>query len=78
MEVEPAFRVASRTPLFQVVGRYRNAASERRYDVALDDQSFLMIQSAASGLAVQGDDEAPPYIILVDNWFQELEELLRR
>ena len=57
--------------------RFRTALSERRYDVSLDDESFLMLQPASQA-SPQGQDEDanPPYIILVDNWFQELRELL--
>jgi serine/threonine-protein kinase len=73
LETEPGFRVLSRDPLFQVVGSYRSAASERRYDVALDDQSFLMIAPVSLGTT----EAAASHVILVENWFEELKEILR-
>ena len=50
-------------PLFPVAG-YRGARNRQEYDVAPDDQRFLMIQLGPSG--------APAGVIHVENWFAEL------
>ena len=64
-----SFELGSVTPLFRMPGIFYNGLMPRVYDVALDDQSFLMTrpvdpQSGATSL------------ILVQNFFEELKRLV--
>ena len=53
-------------------GAYFTGVSGRSYDVAPDGQRFLM--TTAGGGAE--DTSAPPDLILVQNWFEELRRLV--
>ena len=48
---------------------YPGGNTPRMYDVSLDGQQFLTLQSAVSGADVD-----TPQINIVQNWFEELKE----
>jgi len=58
-----AFVAGTPRPLFPIAG-YRSARNRQQYDVAPDDQHFLMIREPADS---RGDR-----VVLVENWFSEL------
>jgi serine/threonine-protein kinase len=67
---DPGFRAGTPRRLFE--GDYQAPNQGRHvYDVSLDDQRFLMIK----GLETVDDEEAPQ-IVVVENWFEELERLV--
>ena len=69
--LEPSFRAGAATRLFE--GQYLFPRSGRHYDVALDGQRFLMIKSGTGDV----ESSMPPWqIVLVQNWFVELERLV--
>ncbi len=53
-------------PIFRTI-----SPSLRSYDVSLDDQRFLMIKDAAGP-----DQSAPPRIVVVQNWLEEVKRLV--
>ena len=63
----PTFSVTRQQALFSTTG-YRSNLFDRQYDVALDDQRFLMI------LAEQ-PDVASEFVVVL-NWFEELKAVL--
>ena len=65
-ETDPRFRVLAREPLFEETGIPRLGG--RTYDVHPDDERFLMVKLGATDSANQ--------IILVQNWFDELQRLV--
>jgi hypothetical protein len=70
----PPFSVGQRQALFQVPAiSYEFSFMVGSYDIAADDQRFLMRR-----LAVDTDEDVSdtPRLILVQNWFAELEEKL--
>ena len=67
---EGGFRVLSRTPLFET-GAYDLAATWEPYDVSADGQRFLFVRRPRAG-ALEREER----LILVQNWFVELEELI--
>ncbi len=71
VETEPDFRFQPPEELFEG-GFVTYPAAFRIYDVAPDGR-FVMIHSVAA--ATTGTD-APPEIILVQNWFEELQRLV--
>ncbi len=56
-------------PLFSLAG-FRSARNRQQYDVAPDDQRFVMIRELGGGSA--------PQVFYVENWFQELEAKVNR
>jgi hypothetical protein len=72
-EVETAsgFRVVDREPLFAFGSEYVVIEGTDFYDIALDDQQFLMVRVADAALAGEG-----LRFILVQNFFEELLERL--
>ncbi len=50
---------------------YRRENVHRAYDVAQDDQRFLMLRIVESD-----DPESESDLILVKNWFTELEQIV--
>ena len=70
-ETEPSFRVRTRALLFEETGVY-NWSVGHTYDIAPDGQRFLMIKEGGGGT----DDAPAPQIILVQNWFDELQRLV--
>ena len=65
----PAFAVGERRVLFPATG-YNFTGSYPLYDVAPDDRRFLMVR----GVSPEGETE----VILIQNWFRELEARTRR
>ena len=69
VRTEPEFQAGTPEELFN--GPYRrNPGRSRWYDVSPDGQRFLMIKQAA------GADGGGNDVILVQNWFEELERLV--
>ena len=63
------------TPTKLIEGRYYRGGgsiTSRTYDVSADGKRFLMIKEAASS----GPSAAPPSIVVVQNWFEELWRLV--
>ena len=69
VETDEIFRPGSPETLFQ--GAYLSPQIDGTfYDVSADGQRFLMI----SNIAVADDEAGEPKIIIVENWFEELEQ----
>jgi Tol biopolymer transport system component len=67
------FRVQSRARLFDASG-YVTSPEYAYYDLTADDQRFVMVALSST---LPGDDEdGEPRLILVQNWFEELRELI--
>ncbi|NNF11884.1 MAG: hypothetical protein HKN72_01595, partial [Gemmatimonadetes bacterium] len=64
------FRVVSRRALF-AMGNVRLQESGQSYDVSRDGQRLLMVM-----IGQRGDEGGDQRLVLVRNWFTELEELL--
>ena len=68
IETTPGFRVVEQETLFTIPPEYYTGAGADFYDVALDDQRFLMGRRL--------DDDAPGTgaqdLIMVQNFFEEL------
>ena len=67
IETASAFGVLERETLFILGSEYIVTEGADFYDIAPDDQRFLMAR-LASGLSGSADDR----FILVTNWFEEL------
>jgi serine/threonine-protein kinase len=65
------FEVLERKPLFSTAG-FAVGSNYSGYDVAPDDQRFLMIRRAGAA------DSVRTAIVLTDNWFEELRARMRR
>jgi serine/threonine-protein kinase len=63
VQTTPTFALVSEQALFPA-GAYRLENNHRAYDVAADDQRFLMIRLGGTG----GSGE----LVLVENWFEDL------
>ncbi len=70
VQIEPNFTPAMTELLFS--GAYVPGFTGRAYDVAPDGQRFLMIKEGEG----TEDTSAPPSLILVQNWFEELRRLV--
>jgi len=70
VRTSPAFSAGAPTKLFD--GRYVTRSDLRSYDVSPDGQRFLMIKN------IEDSDQkaAPPSIVVVLNWAEELKRLL--
>jgi len=69
VETSPIFRVGARTPLFTLGSTMVTSDIAIPYDVGFGERQFLMAR------AYRGDDRtdnAPPDVMLVVNWFEEL------
>ena len=64
----PTFSPGKPTPLFEARFRMDPTGNFRNYDVSLDGQRFVMIESA--------QDLAPAELLVVLNWFEELKRLV--
>ena len=71
--VEPVFRTAPPSKMFDVRGYLSGANLNRTYDVSLDGRRFLMIKT---GLTAAADGPRPPSINVVLNWDEELKRLV--
>jgi dipeptidyl aminopeptidase/acylaminoacyl peptidase len=69
----PPFSVGQQRVLFEVGIPYWGRAAVGSYDIAADDQRFLMSRLA---IRTERDAGGSPRIILVQNWFEELKEKL--
>ncbi len=69
VQTEPSFTPGTPEVLFE--GAYATGVG-RSYDVAPDGQRFLMITVGAG----TEDTSAPPSLILVQNWHEELKRLV--
>ncbi len=69
MQTGPSFTPATPEVLFE--GTYHTGPG-RSYDIAPDGQRFLMIKEGGGA----EDTSAPPSLIVVQNWFEELERLV--
>ena len=67
VETTGAFAIESRTAVMN--WRWSTSGEGRTYDVSLDGERFLALKSVDAA-------SAAPRIIIVQNWFQELERLL--
>ena len=67
IETNPGFTAGNPEVVFE--GRYFIENDGRSYDVSLDGEQFLMIRQVE-------DISATPQIIIVENWFEELERLV--
>jgi serine/threonine-protein kinase len=65
VETNPTFSLRTTTPLFSATG-YRANLNHRQYDVAPDDERFLMLRPT-------GEDEAPEWTLVL-NFFEELRQ----
>ncbi|MEE8519708.1 MAG: hypothetical protein V3S98_11335 [Dehalococcoidia bacterium] len=69
VQTEPSFTPGTPEVLFE--GTYAVGAG-RGYDVSLDGQRFLMIKEGGG----VDDTSAPPSLIIVQHWFEELRRLV--
>ena len=60
------------TPMKLLEPRYFGTGSNpgRTYDISPDDQRFLMIKQGSS------EQAAPPQIVVIQNWFEEVKRLV--
>jgi serine/threonine-protein kinase len=70
VETEPGFRVVERPVLFSLGPEYMAGGLGGTWDITDDDERFLLARSVGSNEAVQ------TRIVLVLNWFEELEEFM--
>ena len=70
VQAEPSFTPGTPEVLFE--GEYFVGITGRAYDVAQDAERFLMITQDGGA----EDTSAPPSLILVQNWFEELRRLV--
>jgi serine/threonine-protein kinase len=68
VSTEGAFQIGEEQVLFPA-GRYSANSLHPRYDVSPDGQRFVMLRRPA-----QAEDAAPPRMIMIQNFFSELEE----
>lgn len=66
IETEPSFRVGERRVLFRIDAQYILGDRTTQYDVSPDDEQFLMAR-------VFGETGDPNQLIVVENWFEELD-----
>jgi hypothetical protein len=72
VQTQPTFVVARQHALFSTTGQTIQLNNHRYYDVSPDDQRFVMIR--ASGFGQQG---AEGDLIMIQNWFTELQAKVR-
>ena len=66
IETDPSFTVGNPAVVFE--GQYYGSQGGRSYDVSPDGERFLLIKQAQ-------DASARPQIVVVQNWFEELNRL---
>jgi hypothetical protein len=66
VEIDPSFAAGNPVVLFE--GDYLLANGGPNYDISRDGERFLMIRHVAGA-------SASPKIIIVENWFEELNQL---
>ena len=67
-ETEPRFQVQNRQLLFEETGIPR--PDSRTFDIDPDGQRFLVVKLAGA------ESATPPQLVLVQNWFAELQRLV--
>ena len=70
VECEPTFRAGNAEVLF--TGQYvllSGGSIDRRFDIAPDGQRFLMVKQG-------GATTTSPELVLIQNWFEELQRLV--
>ena len=72
IQTTPVFSAGDSRKLFEA--RYFSAVQGRSYDISPDGQRFLFIKDVPA--ANQATDYAPPNIVVVLNWFEELKRLV--
>ena len=72
VEPGPTLGVGSTEVLFEGMGQYTFQPGRRAYDFLADGQRFLMLRRGG----LTDETSAPPQIILVQNWFEELKRLV--
>ena len=72
LETAPAFRAGDAEVLFET--QYCFARATRTYDIDPDGRRFLMVKEGAPTDDPDASDQ--PQIVLVENWFEELERLV--
>ncbi len=73
VETEPTFRALNPEPLFQGPYVVDQGGQGSRFDIAPDGERFLMLKP---GGATSTDDTAEPDLVVVFNWFDELQRLV--
>ena len=73
VETDREFRVLDRGTLFSLGLEYVSSRTNQSYDVSPDDQRFLMARR--SGLTAGGEDSGPLRFVVVQNFFEELNEV---
>ncbi len=66
IDTRPPFTVGERRALFPLGSEYHLSMEYTGYDVAPDDQHFLI------AVTVAGDESMTGRLIIVENWFEEL------
>ena len=74
IETEPTFTLGRREPLFDKEPYFTppSAPRNRRVAISPDGQRFLMLKEGEES----EDTAAPPSIVVVQNWFEELKRLV--
>jgi serine/threonine-protein kinase len=75
VRADPDLQVTARTALFEVGEDYIARNGSRSYDVSLDGRSFLMARNVEAA-GPQEADTPDATLILVQNWFTEVEAIL--
>ncbi len=71
VETSPVFRVGARTPLFTLGSTMVTSDIAIPYDVGFGERQFLMARAYRDDDAT---DNAPPDVMLVQSFFEELKE----
>ena len=74
VETGETFRHGASELMFR--GNYFFQTTERTWDVSPDGRRFLMIGLGESGAS--GEAPPPPNVVIVENWFEELKQLVPR
>ena len=70
VETDPAFSVTERRVLFELGPEFVREMTYAGYDISPDDRRFLMVRN------VGPQEETVRQLVLVENWFEELKELV--
>ena len=73
VETEPRFRVGNLEPLFQGPYVVDQSGQGSRFDIAPDGERFLMLKPLGATLT---DGTVEPDLVVVFNWFDELQRLV--
>ncbi len=67
IDTEPTFHVGEQQALFPLGSEYHLSSDYTAYDVAPDDDHFVIVRDFRGG-----EDRVKSTLIIVDNWFEEL------